>query len=233
MTFDPEPPPTSAPKYARMPGDVRLKLDRAIDDHLRAHGSRHYDLLRDNPAFAPWIGSHLGARGEKRLDRAIRDVRLAQKKKLRRTAASTARAADAALEAAACEPLDHSQDSPAQRFAAVGSAVVSHDELQGELRGRRRHLKAMMDACLNEDGEVENFDRYLRLSREHRALVTDSANLAKRYHADLNSKAVMERVVARVLKDHAGDPDGGHALIADISNIFRDTTGIAAIGEDV
>ena len=35
-----------------MPGSVRLKLDHAIADHLRAHGARHYDLLRDNPVPA-------------------------------------------------------------------------------------------------------------------------------------------------------------------------------------
>ncbi|CAN7422355.1 hypothetical protein LJR219_002712 [Phenylobacterium sp. LjRoot219] len=214
-----------------MPGSVRLKLDRAIADHLKVHGARHYDLLRDDPAFAPWIGSHLGARGEKRLDRAIRDVRRFQMKKLGRGAAPTALAVDDALDAAAGEPLEHPAGSPVQRFAAVGAAVVSYDELQGELRRGRRQLEAMMAACLNEDGEPVKPDLYLKLSRERRALITDSANLAKRYHADLNSQAVMERVLARVLEAHAGDPEGAHALITDISNIIRDATGIAATGE--
>lgn len=231
MIVDPEPPPAGAPKWSRMPGAVRLKLDHAIADHLRTHGARHYDLLRDDPAFAPWIGSHLGARGEKRLDRAIRDARRFQKKKLGRSASSTALAVDDALDAAAGEPSGPPAGSPAQRFAAVGAAVVSYDELQGELRRGRRQLEAMMAACLNEDGEPAKPDLYLKLSRERRALINDSANLAKRYHADLNSQAVMERVVARVLEAHADDPQHAQALIADISNIIRETTGIAATGE--
>jgi|GEM_PF-4464830 len=215
-----------------MPGFVRLKLDHAIANHLRDHGARYYDLLRDDPAFAPWIGTHLGARGEKRLDRAIADVRRFQKKKLARGAASTAAAVEVSHVPMVVGPLDHLAGDPAQRFAAAGSPIVSYDELQGDLRRRRWQLEAAMSACLNEDGEAVKPDLFLKLSREHRALVTDSANLAKRYQADLNSKAVVDRVLDRVLKEHADDPQSAQALIADISKIIRDTGGIAATGGD-
>lgn len=232
MTFEPEPQPVSAPKWARMPGSVRLKLDHTIADHLRAHGARHYDLLRNDPAFAPWIGTHLGERGKKRLDRAIRDVRRFQKQKMHgRSAPPTAWAADDASNTAARDPLDDLAVEPTQRFAAVGAAVISYDELQEELRRRRWQLERAMGRCLDEDGDPVKPDLYLKLSREHRALINDSANLAKRYHADLNSKAVMERVVSRLLEERADDPQSAHAIIDHISNVFRETTGIAATGE--
>lgn len=232
MTFEPEPQPVSAPKWARMPGSVRLKLDHAIAHHLRAHGARHYDLLRDDPAFAPWIGFHLGARGEKRLDRAIADVRRFQKKKLSRSAAAADRGLEVDPDIGAHEPPDFAQASPAQRLAGAGAAIISYDELQSDLRRRRRRLEAAMDACLNEHGETVKPDLYLKLSREHRALVADSASLAKRFHADINSQVVLERVITRVLHAHADDPQSARALLTDINNIVQGAGGIAATGED-
>lgn len=228
MTFEPEPPPAAAPKWARMPGPVRVKLDHAIADHLRTHGARHYDLLREDPAFALWIGAHLGARGEKRLDRAIAEVRRFQKKKLARSAASTAPAAVASPDLAAPAPTD----DPVQQFTAAGSAVISYTELQAELRRRRAQLEAAMEGCLNEDGEAVRPELFVTLSREHRALVADSAKLAKGFHADFNSQAALERLMQRLLRDHADDPQSARTLIADINNIIHGTSGIAATGDD-
>jgi hypothetical protein len=228
MLVEHQEPPVSAPKWARMPGSVRLKLNQTIADHLRLHRSQFYDLLRDDPQFAPWIGTHLGARGEKRLDRAIADVRRVQKQKLARKAAVIAHPADEAAETVQLNPPDPVIADPAHRLAAAGSAVVSYDELQGDLRRRRRQLERAMDVCLDEDGEVADPGLFLKLSREHRATVTDSANLAKRFHADVHSEAFLERVLGRMLQGH--DPEAARALIAELSNIFRETTGIAATG---
>jgi hypothetical protein len=212
-----------------MPGAVRLQLDRAIADHLRAYGSRYYDLLRDDPMFAAWLGTHLGARGEKRLDRAIAAVRRVQKKKPARHLPPMVQGADVEGDAVSYGAADHIGD-PAERFAAAGSAVVSYDELQGDLRRRRWQLEREMRACQIEGGGIVDPGLYLKLSREHRALVTDSASLAKRFHADAHSQAVLERVLDRMLNEHAEEPERARAIIADISNIFRETTGIAATG---
>lgn len=231
MTVEPELLPPSAPKWARMPGSVRLKLDHAIADHLRAHGPRYYDLLRDDPTFAPWIGSHLGARGEKRLDRAIADVRRFQRKKLSRSAAAPGQASEADAEIIARVPPDLVSSSPAQRLAGAGAAVMSYDELQGDLRQRRLQLETTIKRCLNEDGEVVKPELYLKLSREHRALIADSASLSKRFHADMNSEAVLERVIQRMLEAHADDPQRARALISDLNDIIHGAGGIAAMGE--
>jgi hypothetical protein len=208
-----------------MPGSVRLKLDRAIADHLKAHDARYYDLLRDDPAFAPWIGTHLGARGEKRLDRAIADVRRFQKQKLARKAAPIAHPADEAAADATAVPTGHLMQDPAQRFATAGAAVLSYEELQDRFRQRQRQLDCAIEACLNEAGEPIDPRLFLQLIREERALVAESAELAKRYYADLNSKDVVQGV----LKGLAVDPTHARALQRDIDNVFHRATGLAAI----
>jgi hypothetical protein len=213
-----------------MPGAVRLKLDQAIAEHLRVHRARFYDLLRDDPQFAPWIGTHLGARGEKRLDRYIRDVRGRQATKARRHAMPALVAAGDASAAVQYEAADNPGVSPADPFVAAGAAVVSYAELQGDLRRRRGQLERMIAAGLNELGEAEDPDLYVKLSREHRALVTDSANLAKRYHADMQSEHVIRNVLDRVLNEFADDAARAGELITDLNKIFRETTGIAATG---
>src|ERR1700712_4789471 len=70
-----DPPPAAAEKWARIPAAVRHKLKKAIEAHLRSYGSRHYDRLRDDPEFAPFIGTHRGEAGDKRLDRLTRDAK--------------------------------------------------------------------------------------------------------------------------------------------------------------
>jgi hypothetical protein len=230
MLVEPQDPPASAPKWARMPGSVRLKLDQAIANHQRVHGSRFYDLLRDDPQFAPWIGTHLGARGEKRLDRAIREVRRVQSKKMARRVGPVPQAAEAAAGVVGPESTVDLPPEPAEMFVAAGAAVVSYAELQGDLRRRRGQLERMIAACLNELGEAVDPALYLKLSREHRALVTDSANLAKRYHADMQSEHVIRNVLDRVLNEFADDPARAGGLITDLNKIFRETTGIAATG---
>jgi hypothetical protein len=213
-----------------MPGAVRLKLDQAIADHLRVHRARFYDMLRDDPQFAPWIGTHLGARGEKRLDRYVGEVRARQARKARRNAMPALADAGDASAAVQYEAADSPGASPAEPFVAAGAAVVSHAELQGDLRRRRAQLERLMAACLDELGEAADPALYLKLSREHRALVTDSANLAKRYHADMQSEHVIRSVLDRVLNEFADDPARAGGLITDLNKILREATGIAATG---
>lgn len=214
-----------------MPGAVRLKLDQAIADHLRTHGARHYDLLRDNPAFAPWLGSHLGARGEKRLDRAIRDLRCAKAKRLGRGAIAAAGAGAVAQEGAARDPADTLADDPAQRVASAGAAVVSYDELQAELRLHRSQIQRAIAECLDEDGVLQHPLLFMKLSRELRALVSDSANLTKRYHGDLNSEAAVKQLLDAIIASHVEQPQKALKLIEQINTIIHGTGGIAATGQ--
>src|SRR5262245_913665 len=80
--------PASAPKWQRLPGPIHLKLTHLIAEHLRTHGSARYEDLRDRPAFAPWFGSHLGHRGEKRFDRLVKSVKRNQPRKTARRSTS-------------------------------------------------------------------------------------------------------------------------------------------------
>jgi hypothetical protein len=211
-----------------MPGAVRLKLDHAIADHLRTHRSRFYDLLRDDPAFAPWIGTHLGARGEKRLDRAIADVRRFQKQKLARKAAPSGRPADDADDFAPLDPVDHST-SGAQRLSTAGAAVLSYEELQARSRKRLRQLDRAIDACVNEDGEPVDPRLFAQLVKQEQAVQADSVQLSKSYYADLNTKDVVQGVLKRLEVELAANPERAAALVRDIDDVFRRANGLAAI----
>lgn len=129
------------------------------------------------------------------------------------------------------QPPDGVSDGPAQRLAGAGATVISYDELQEDLRRRRWQLEVAMDACLNECGELVKPDLFLKLSREHRGLVADSASLARRFHADMSSQAFLERVIGRILQEHADDPQRAKALISDLNDIVHGAGGIAAMGD--
>jgi hypothetical protein len=224
MTLDPEL-PTAAPKWARMPGAVRLKLDQAIAEHLRVHRSRFYDLLRDDPRFAPWIGTHLGARGEKRLDRAIAEVRRVQKQKMARKAAPVAGPADDADDFA---PLDPPR-GPAQRLATAGAAALSYEEFQERSGKRLRQLGRLIDDIVDEDGKPTDPRLFAQLLKQEQALQAESVQLSKSYYADLNTKDVMQGVLARLAVELAANPERAPSLMHDINDVFRRANGLAAI----
>jgi hypothetical protein len=212
-----------------MPGAVRLQLDRAIADHLPAYGSRYYDLLRDDPMFAAWLGTHLGARGEKRLDRAIADVRRVQKQKLARKAAVIAHPAEDADDFAPRAPIDHSTEGPVQRFATAGAAVLSYEELQERLSKRLWQLGRVIDALVDENGEPTDPRLFAQLLKHEQALQAESVQLSKSYYADLNTKDVIEGMVSRVAVELEIAPERAPALMHDINEAFRRANGLAAI----
>lgn len=229
MTVEPEPQPVSAPKWARLPGPVRLKLDRAIADHLVAHGSELYDLLRDDPAFSPWFGSHLGARGDKRLDRAIARVRRFQKQKLARKTAPSARLADGPDDVATLAPVDHPPNGSAQRLAIAGAAALSYEEFQGRAAKRLWQLDRAIDALVNEEGEPTDPRFFAQLVKQEQALQAESVQLSKSYYADLNTNDVMQGVLQRLAVELEANPERAPALLSDINEIVRRANGLAAI----
>ena len=43
-------------KHDRIPPALKIEMQRAIALIRREYGSKHYDLVRERPEFAPWIG---------------------------------------------------------------------------------------------------------------------------------------------------------------------------------
>lgn len=228
MTVDSQSPAESAPRWGRMPGAVRLELDREIIRHRREHGSRHYELLREDRRFAPWIGLHRGDAGEKRLDRYIAELRQNQPRKMGGEAKALAN--PSATTELSCPGQGLANPGGAASFLDGGAAVMSYAELQAGFRATRIWLEQAMMACENELGEIAKPEEALRFSRELRAVLRDSAALTRSFHADLNSEAFMGRVIERVEAEHPDDPDKARELQADIHQIFADCGGLAAIG---
>lgn len=201
-----------------------MKLDQAIEHHLSQHAAQHYDLLRDDPEFAPWLGSALGSRGEKRLDRYIRQVKDRLAARAKRRAAPFARTWT--------PTSSHIEDAPDETgpFSDEAAAVLSYAELQDETRLTLGLLRTALEACVNAHGEIVNEQRFLKLLRAHRETITASANLARRFSADVRDPSVIDRVINRALQESSGDPARAHALIQDISEIVRETGGLAAVG---
>jgi hypothetical protein len=226
MTAEPELEPDAAPKWSRMPGHVRLALDEAIEAHLKTHGRNYYDLLRGDARFSPWIGSHLGARGEKRLDRYIRAVNLAAAEQRKRRADRASRPAhQTALilsdgEEAAPEQL-------AAKLAHAGNAVFSVDELQGEYRLQLFQLEQAIEGALNPDGTVRDRDTFVKLLREKRAVVRDSATLAKQFHTAANASETIRRFLDRLLATAGAEPHLVPAISQAFAGAFHDQTGLA------
>ena len=230
MTADSQLPPESAPKWSRMPGAVRLELDREIIRHRSQHRSRFYDMLRDDPRFAPWIGSQRGCAGEKRLDRYIADLCRHQPKKMCTCAAagaSTRRAVAGASLDAVEEPW-----KPQLDVLAGGGAAVSYEELQAGLRKRLELNELMTDACRNEFGEVTEKSLLMKLTAQYLALTAASPSLTKSLHRDLNSEPFIGRALARILQA-APDlpPEEIETLRAGLSRDFLESNGLGAASQ--
>lgn len=228
MTVEVQTPPPSAPKWERMPGAVLMKLEAAILKHRRAHGSGRYDLLRDDPLFSPWIGSHLGHRGEKRLDRAISALEQGPAQRAKRTIHPRpivfAELAEPLKAAPGAEPL---VEEFAEPLLAGGTAPLSHEELQAWVRKSEARLVRAIDDCFDQNGTLVNRDFY-KLHAEYRATLRDGAALARSFNEDMHSAGVIGQVLARVSQECGGDPKKLRALSDDLSNIHRDATGLAA-----
>jgi hypothetical protein len=213
-----------------MPGAVRLELDREIIRHRSQHRSRYYDLLRNDPRFAPWIGSHRGCAGEKRLDRYIADLRKNQPKKM--SASAAARAAAAAAGAGESADAVEELRTPRADVLAGGGAAVSYEELQVGLRKRLRLNELMTDQCINEFGEVTDKPLLVKLTAQYLVITAASPSLTKSLHHDLNSEPFVGRALARILQA-APDlpPEEIEALRAGLRRDFLEANGLGAASQ--
>jgi hypothetical protein len=222
MAAEDHTPPPSAPKWQRMPGAIRIQLDEAIAGHLNTHRAGLYDLLRDDPRFVAWTGTHLGHRGEKRLDRAIGAFKLKADAKLR---VLNRRAEDPGSRAA---PSLIGSNDLADRLAGPGAAPMSVEELQADLRENIAEINSARAEC-RRNGDIDGF---LKLSREWRAATKDSAQLSKSFNTVANSNAVIEQVYQAVFRHLADEPDKAVAIAGDISSSMFRATGLAATGSE-
>jgi hypothetical protein len=71
--LDEEKKPAKRP-YTKIPEDLELRLLRAIALNIREYGNERYDLVREHPDFAPFVGRLTGATGKKRWRRLVDKV---------------------------------------------------------------------------------------------------------------------------------------------------------------
>jgi len=215
-----------------MPSAVRHALRRRIDAHLRTHGSRNYDLLREDPEFAPYIGKHLGAAGEKKLDRLISDVRatipgLRSRDPARSASVGKADVAEPRVPQAS-RAVATINVSPAQILSGGAMAVVGFRELQLLYEYALPDLDRAIRDCRNADGELTDGDLLVKLHRERRATVDALGRLQDMFLGGLSKSALMERMIERVLAEQPDDPDRARAFRADVSAIFHEFAGLPA-----
>lgn len=212
--------PPAKPKRG-IPAAALSKLKPAVKAHFAVHEGRNRRLLREDPKFSPWIGYDVGKSGEtgdKRLDRLFQEVE--------REAALAKRLRSHALPNPSRPEAETSAD-PLGRVLAGGSPVVGFAELQASLRSRRQWIERAMNGCL----EVGQLDDALKLSREHRAIIRDSAALAASFNAAMKSAELQKRLLAAAFESHAGDDAKAQALAGAIDQIFDEFTGLSARGE--
>ena len=230
MTADSQSPPESAPKWSRMPGAVRLELDREIIRHRSQHQSRFYDVLRDDPRFAPWIGPQRGCAGEKRLDRYIADLCKHQPRKMSACAAAGGSAPRAGV--GAILDVVEEPSPPGLDVLAGGGAAVTYEELQAGLRKRLKLNELMTDACRNEFGEVTDKSSLIKLTAQYLALTAASPSLTKSLHRDLSSAPFIGRALARILEAAPDLPaEEVEALRAGLSRDFLESNGLGAASQ--
>jgi hypothetical protein len=213
--------PASAPKWQRLPGPTQLRLAHLISEHLHKHGSAKYVDLRDHPDFAPWFGSHLGHRGEKRFDRLIAFVKRSQPRKV-----SQRRVSEPALPQPPAAPRDEtSEASPAQQLAHGGAP--SFEELQNRLMGRLAQLEVALAAHEDGHGGVLATQIYEKLVGQERATILAIGQLSKQYHDALTTGPMLEAILAKLLPQQA--PEKLREIANALSEELQRATGLRAI----
>lgn len=74
MSSQDETPSNTKRSHERMPAALEGQMLRAVAEHRRQYGSKHYPLLREHPDFKPWIGKQTGETGRKCLQRMVKRV---------------------------------------------------------------------------------------------------------------------------------------------------------------
>jgi len=216
--------PPAKPKRG-IPAAVLSKLKPAVKAHFAVHGSRKdRHLLREDPKFSPWIGYDVGKNGEtgdKRLDRLFEEAKRDTARAQRRPPGGGA----LLLADQAKVPLH-----PRDQVLAASAPVIGHAELQARLRRRLATIEDALDSCSAEGVLLERRD-FIQLSQEYRAIVRDSANLARSYHADMRSAELQRRLLEAAFAALGGDQEKAEGLAAAFDQIFDECTGLSARGE--
>lgn len=195
--------PPAARKWARMPLALRLELEAAVAGYLQKRQRRHCNLLRDDSRFAPWIGTGLGHRGEKYLDRVIKQVRDAedqnwQAKRIRHNPLQTAIADEPTPGARERIPAG---PGSALTLGELASGPLTIEELHRLTRENLRQIQLQIDACSREGRLVIERDDYLKLIREQRAAIKFAADQSKSLLSIANSEPIVTEIAAWIAEE--------------------------------
>lgn len=216
-----------------MPADLRAELDCAIVRHHERYGAHDYKLLQDDPRFAPWIGTHRGYAGEKRLDRYVAELRGHQPKAMRkRRVGGEAEPEPQPLPSVIASITEApSAGSTLMDLMSAGAAPISLQTLQADLGTTLARLRQALSAGVNEYGEIKNPRVYASLVGQQIATAKAAAELSRRFHEDASSEAMMQSLLHRVLRYVPDDPDVRAALKRDGNALFREFRGLPATGD--
>jgi len=210
----------TAPKWTRMPAALRLELERAAEAHWQEHRNRHYELVRDDPRFSAWTGTHLGYRGEKYFDRVMARARSSIERKLRLKRSRSdyaSRVAVTSVEGGAPVPV------------APPPAPATFENLLRDLERQRAWLKGELEWREVSD-DPDDFERCKSLRAELRAVGKAILDLTKQY-GPLKSGEAADLLVDLINQALRSDPALRNEIFAPLQKLVRDQTGLNAIEE--
>jgi hypothetical protein len=195
-----------------MPAHLRLELEAAVAAHLKQHRSKNYELVRDDPRFAAWTGTHLRHRGEKYFDRIVRVVEKAAKRKER--LGQLPRLTEC--------PQTGFRDRPATALATGG---LSFEALLGDHAWQRQTLLREMLACFGDEGCLDDLERWRDLGAELRKVDKAAADLSKQYGAMMSGE-LADELIRLACRRFAHQPEDLKAFLADADAIVRQRSGL-------
>lgn len=230
MSSSPE--PMSKRSYDRIPDALELKLLRALVSHVREHGSKRYDLIREDPEYAPWIGHAEGEKGRKRFRRLL--DRITKPLPADGAPASAASALNADQEAWATQQL-------AANAATIGRlpiatpqlmsgglpALLDIIELRRELDECTDDLNRIRDVALEDDPQAIGGraaaipDLLLKVAKARTELSSRKAQLYDRQLSLLRDHAFGLDLVAMISDSLADQPEKRALLLSGLQTLVR------------
>jgi hypothetical protein len=227
-----------ADKPLKCPAKVKAAILPAIAQHIREHGRRNWDLVRERPEFAPWIGEAAGPSGRRKFFRWVEDV--AKRLPKDRTRPHEARQAnDDQFEwaKAQAQQIAHQQNLPiavaSRHLMAKGAkAVEGYAFLARQMANGFEDLERVRAAALVDDpngiGGKSVIDPKLLLKtiQTSTTLVQTTTGLYREYNATWERAAFQDALLDMVEDKLAGHPELRDEVLSGFQDVVDEFGGV-------
>lgn len=218
---------------------MQAEIARAIALNRREYGNKRYDLVRERPEFAPWIGDATGETGRKRFNRLVKVVREPlpkdrtrpfQNRPVNEGQHAWAQEESARANAKCMLPI---RLTPEQMMAGGGTALIGFLGLQDIIAEGPADLQRVRAATLVDDPDGVGGKRTIDPDLLRKTVLTSIdfvkgvADLQRDYASIFPTLAFAAGAMRIALQAAGEDPAAQRSVVADFGALIQQFNGLA------